>query len=109
MRPGEIALQSGLSKQAVNDLLGELERSGYVERHPDRDDRRARLVRLTPRGWELQHTAHESSRALEAAWAARVGPRRFRALRATLEAMVEHGLPEAPPSGSAEEQEEAGR
>jgi DNA-binding MarR family transcriptional regulator len=95
LRPGEIAELSGLSKQTVSDLLGELERSGYVERHPDPGDRRARLVRLTPWGRELQRTAHETSRSLEAAWAARVGAKRLRALRSTLEAMVEHGLPEA--------------
>jgi DNA-binding MarR family transcriptional regulator len=96
LRPGELAQVSGLSKQAVNDLLGELERSGYVERHPDPDDRRARLVRLTARGEQLQRTVEETSRALEAGWAAAVGGKRFAALRSTLRDMVERGLPEEP-------------
>jgi DNA-binding MarR family transcriptional regulator len=96
LRPGELAQVSGLSKQAVNDLLGELERSGYVERHPDPDDRRARLVRLTARGEQLQRTVEETSRALEAGWAAAVGGKRFAAMRSTLRDMVERGLPEEP-------------
>jgi DNA-binding MarR family transcriptional regulator len=93
LRPGEIAQLSGLSKQAVNDLLGELERTGYIERHHHPADRRARLVRLTAAGKELQHTAHETSRALEAGWAASVGAERLVALRSTLEDMVARGLP----------------
>jgi len=92
LRPGEIAQLVGLSKQTVNDLLGELERAGYVERHVHAEDRRARIVRLTPRGQQLQRTAHETSRALEASWAASVGRKRFAALRATLEDMVQRGL-----------------
>ena len=93
LRPGEIAQLSGLSKQTVNDLLGELERTGYIERHPHPEDRRARIVRLTSDGKELQHTAHETSRALEAGWAASVGAKRLAALRSTLESMVARGLP----------------
>ncbi len=93
LRPGEVAQLSGLSKQTVNDLLGELERAAYVERHPHPEDRRARVVKLTARGKELQRSAHETSRALEAAWASTVGAKRFAALRSTLEEMVAHGLP----------------
>jgi DNA-binding MarR family transcriptional regulator len=93
LRPGEIAQLCGLSKQAVNDLLGELERTGYLERHPHPEDQRARIVRLTAEGKELQYTAHETSRALEAEWAASVGAKRLAALRATLEDMVARGLP----------------
>lgn len=94
LRPGEIAQLAGLSKQTITDLLGELERAGYVERHPHPDDRRARIVRLTPRGHQLQRTTHETSRALEASWAANVGRKRFAALRSTLEDMVTRGLPD---------------
>jgi DNA-binding MarR family transcriptional regulator len=94
LRPGEIAQLSGLSKQTVNDLLGEFERTGYIERHPHPDDRRARIVRLTASGNELQHTAHKTSRALEAAWAATLGEQRLADLRSTLEEMVARGLSE---------------
>lgn len=92
-RPGELAGSLGLSKQAVNDLLGELERNGYIERRAHAGDRRARIVHLTGRGQRLQRTAHDTSRELEAAWAASIGAKRFTALRSTLQDMVERGLP----------------
>ena len=38
-----------MTKQALNYLLGELERRGYLERRPDPDDRRSKRVALTPR------------------------------------------------------------
>lgn len=94
LRPSELAQSIGLSKQTVNDLLGELEGNGYIERHQHPDDGRARVVRLNARGWELQRKAHETSQALEAAWAASIGQRRFQMLRSALEAMVARGLPD---------------
>lgn len=93
LRPGEVAQLTGLSKQTVNDLLGELESMGYLERHPDPRDGRARVVRLTAGGQKLQRTAHEMSQALEARWAAKLGAKRFAALRSALEDMVAGGLP----------------
>jgi DNA-binding MarR family transcriptional regulator len=92
MRPGEVAELSGLSKQAVNDVLGQLEHNGYLERHAHPGDGRARVVHLTDRGWELQRISHETSRDLEAAWARTVGEERFAALRDTLEELVARGL-----------------
>jgi DNA-binding MarR family transcriptional regulator len=88
MRPTEVAELAGLSKQAVNDTLRELERLGYLERHPDPADGRARIVRLTEQGHALQRVAHETSAELEASWAEVVGPERLAALRATLVDML---------------------
>lgn len=88
MRPGEAAELAGLSKQAVNDLLGELERSGYLERKPHPADGRGRVVLLTQRGRSLQHTTHQISRELEAGWAAQVGRQRIASLKQTLEDMI---------------------
>jgi DNA-binding MarR family transcriptional regulator len=88
MRPGEAAELAGLSKQTVNDLLGELERIGYLERKPHPQDGRGRVVRLTVRGRRLQRTTHQISRELEADWAARIGPERMAALKQTLDDML---------------------
>jgi DNA-binding MarR family transcriptional regulator len=84
MRPTEVAELAGLSKQAVNDTLRELERQGYLGRHADPTDGRARIVRLTKRGHALQGAVHETSIEVEASWAAVVGDDRLAALRATL-------------------------
>lgn len=88
MRPGEAAELAGLSKQAVNDLLGELEQSGYLERKPHPADGRGRVIRLTPRGRRLQQTTHQISRELEADWAAQIGHERVANLKQTLEDMI---------------------
>ena len=96
MRPGEVAELAGLSKQAVNDTLGELERAGYIERHPDPEDGRARIVRLTDPGRALQTAAHQTSRRLERTWAHVVGEDRFADLRATLQDMIASSAPSAP-------------
>lgn len=52
LRPVEIAAQSGMSKQALNYLLGQLEGGGYLERVDDPEDRRSKRVRMTKRGWD---------------------------------------------------------
>jgi DNA-binding MarR family transcriptional regulator len=88
MRPSEAAELAGLSKQTVNDLLGELERTGYLERKPHPDDGRGRIVRLTSRGKRLQQTSHRISRELEDAWAAQIGFDRITSLKQTLEDML---------------------
>src|SRR4051794_1382380 len=49
-RPVELAVQAGMSKQAMNYLLGQLEGLGYLERRVDPDDVRSRRVYLTKRG-----------------------------------------------------------
>jgi DNA-binding MarR family transcriptional regulator len=51
LRPVEVAEQTGMSKQALNYLLGQLEEAGYLERVDDPDDRRSKRIRMTRRGW----------------------------------------------------------
>jgi DNA-binding MarR family transcriptional regulator len=51
LRPVEIAGQTGMSKQALNYLLGQLEETGYLKRVDDPADRRSKRVRMTARGW----------------------------------------------------------
>src|SRR3954463_8602215 len=52
-RPSVIADRAGTSKQAINHVLRDLERLGYLELRPDPQDSRARLVALTARGRSL--------------------------------------------------------
>jgi DNA-binding MarR family transcriptional regulator len=72
-RPGEIAATARLSKQATNDMLRELERLGYVERHPDPTDGRARIIQLTKRGHALDAAVWTAGREVEQAWRDRIG------------------------------------
>src|SRR5580693_9937083 len=50
VRPGVLAERAGMSKQAMNRLLGSLEDLGYLLRSDVPDEGRARIVRFTKRG-----------------------------------------------------------
>src|SRR5215475_8877996 len=50
MTVSDLAARLEISKQGAAQIIDDMERRGYVQRHPDPDDRRARLVRLTERG-----------------------------------------------------------
>src|ERR671924_891491 len=52
-----LADRSGLTKQAVGEVVADLEGMGYVERVPDPGDGRAKIIRLTDRGREGQRVA----------------------------------------------------
>src|SRR3954469_8601150 len=52
-RPSDIALQTQMTRQAVNYQLGQLEALGYLERTPAADDQRSRRVFLTARGRDV--------------------------------------------------------
>src|SRR5262245_28770250 len=60
LRPSDLATRLRMSKQAVNYLLGALERFGYVEREADPDDLRSRRVVLTRRGVEAALVIREA-------------------------------------------------
>jgi DNA-binding MarR family transcriptional regulator len=62
-----------ITKQSAGDLADHLERRGYVERVPDPSDGRARLVRLTERGWRVHEAAAGMVQGLEAEWGRRMG------------------------------------
>jgi DNA-binding MarR family transcriptional regulator len=83
-RPTELATRLRMSKQALNYLLGELERLGYLERRPDPDDLRSKRVVLTRRGTSAIHVIREAVVDLESTWAKKIGVRRFSELRGLL-------------------------
>jgi len=88
-RPSELAAQLGMSKQAVNYLLGELERLGYLERRPDPDDLRSKRIGLTPRGVSAIPVIREAVAEVEERWASRLGENRFTELRDLLRELNE--------------------
>ena len=81
MRPSDLAARMRVTKQALNYLLGDLERLGYLERHPDPDDRRARRIALTDRGLTLVPVIRGAVSEIEREWAEALGPERFAELR----------------------------
>jgi len=85
----ELAERSGHSKQAVGEVVADLEVLDYVERVPDPADRRAKIIRLTELGWEAQREALEIFADIERRWAEEVGEGRVATMREALERIVE--------------------
>jgi DNA-binding MarR family transcriptional regulator len=83
-RPTDIAAQLGISKQALNYLLREVERLGYLEREPHPDDQRAKRIVLTDRGAAAALVIRDAVREMEARWTKQLGAKRFAQLRALL-------------------------
>jgi DNA-binding MarR family transcriptional regulator len=80
----DMAADAAMTKQAMQYLVDDLENLGYAERIPDPDDRRAKLIRLTPRGRECVVFAREAFARTEAAWAKKLGQTKMSQLRALL-------------------------
>jgi len=75
-------------------LIRHLERCGYAECRPDPNDKRARRVRLTAMGRQLEAAIRKHARAAEKELEHQLGPARFRELLTTLRKM--NGLSEPP-------------
>ena len=83
-RPSELAARLQISKQALNYLLGELERLDYLERLPDPDDLRSKRVAVTARGASAIAVIRDAVGEMETTWARQLGPKRFGQLRSIL-------------------------
>lgn len=86
-RPSVIAERAGTSKQAVNHVLRDLERLGYVELRADPRDSRARLVELTARGHALVEAMFNAAAAAERELESMLTPRQRGELKKTLTAL----------------------
>jgi DNA-binding MarR family transcriptional regulator len=84
VRPGVLAERAGMSKQAMNQLLGSLEGLGYVERSDAPDEGRARLIRLTTRGRAAYSRIYGILQDIEREWSDELGPVHFAQLKEVL-------------------------
>ncbi|MEU6187736.1 MarR family winged helix-turn-helix transcriptional regulator [Nocardia sp. NPDC047038] len=65
-RQAELAAAFDTDSASMTRTVQRLERSGFVRRPPDPDDRRATLVESTPAGKALRHRVEELWTELEA-------------------------------------------
>ena len=84
VRPGALAERAGISKQAMNQLLGTLEGLGYITRSALPQEGGARIVRLTKRGHAAYAKMADILGDIEREWTAELGARRFAELKALL-------------------------
>lgn len=79
----------GLSKQAVQQLVDDLESEGIIERCPDPDDRRAKIVKFTKKGLVAQADANRIKRKVETAFREKLGAEDFDKLDELLRRLAE--------------------
>jgi DNA-binding MarR family transcriptional regulator len=83
-RPSELAERSGMSKQAMNQLLRSLERLGYIRRRDADAGGLARVVNFTRRGHAAWAKIHEILAEIETEWRETLGDRAFNQLKKLL-------------------------
>jgi DNA-binding MarR family transcriptional regulator len=102
MRLSELANTLGISRQAVNQVIDQIEAAGYVRRTPDPLDGRAKRVQLTAAGQSLLDDGVRVAGEQEGAYAALVGRRALDALRADCHVLTSrlgitlYGVPDGP-------------
>lgn len=87
-RATDLAKRMGITKQAVGQLLDEIEALGVIERVPDPTDGRARIVRFTEAGRAGLLVGLGVLSGIESDLAARVGQERIDRLKVDLSVLL---------------------
>ena len=81
----ELSQRAQVTKQAMMQVVDDLESMGSVRRIPDATDARAKVVKLTAKGLRQRADARKAISAVETRARRTLGARRYDALRETLE------------------------
>jgi DNA-binding MarR family transcriptional regulator len=84
IRLTDLAARAGMTKQAMAELVAEIERRGYLQRTADPADRRAKIIEFTATGWSLVNAALPALGELEAEITSQLGEPAVGQLRSTL-------------------------
>jgi DNA-binding MarR family transcriptional regulator len=80
----ELSQRAGMTKQAMGQIVDDLERLGYVEREPDPEDGRAKIVRFTAAGLDFVCDAADALDEIWREYSAVLGERELYELQGTL-------------------------
>lgn len=83
----ELAASAGLSKQAVHEIVSDLERRGYIKRIPSLQDRRSKLIRTTDKAERAIEAAWDAIAQIEREWKAVLGATKFKMVRSSLKTL----------------------
>ena len=78
----------GVSRQAVAKLVQNLEAGGYVQKSPDKSDKRASIVSLTDNGWKLIKNIVEIKSEIEQEYCSVIGEEQMQQLRSNLNRLL---------------------
>jgi DNA-binding MarR family transcriptional regulator len=84
----ELSRRSGVTKQAMMQMVDDLQAMGCVRRTPDPEDGRAKVVRLTAKGLRQRARARKALQMVEGRVRRRLGSRKYAALRLILEELA---------------------
>jgi DNA-binding MarR family transcriptional regulator len=83
-----LAQHAGMTKQAMGQIIDDLEQLGYVERTPDPADGRAKIVRFTPAGLDFVCDAAEVLDGIWSEYSALLGAQELDQLQETLHKLL---------------------
>jgi DNA-binding MarR family transcriptional regulator len=88
VRVRDLVRLSGVSKELIKTSMGFLKKHSYIALAPDRTDKGTKLVRLTPKGRQVQAAYRQRLGIIEKRWRGRFGEDAIRKLRASLECLI---------------------
>jgi DNA-binding MarR family transcriptional regulator len=88
VRLTDLAARAGITKQAMMQVVNDLDRLRLVERSPDPNDARAKIVKLTTRGQRERADASKAVASTEQKLRRRLGADRYEALKEALETLT---------------------
>ena len=83
-----LAERAGVTKQAIGNLVGELEAKAYVVRETDPQDRRAVRITFTATGWQFLRDAYVVKREIETEYSAVLGEQGMQELQRLLHQLI---------------------
>jgi DNA-binding MarR family transcriptional regulator len=93
LRLTDIAARAGMAPQSMGELVDDLVSKGYLERHEDPADRRAKRIYLTGKGRAAAAASNVAVRQVEEKISEILGAPQYRQLRRDLAAIAELDLP----------------
>ena len=93
LRLTDIAARAGMAPQSMGELVDDLVSEGYLERHEDPTDRRAKRIYLTDKGHATTAASKVALRQVEEEISEILGAQQYRQMRHNLAAITQLDLP----------------
>lgn len=92
LRLTDIAARAGMAPQSMGEIVDDLVAKGYLARHEDPADRRAKRIYLTQKGRQTAQASRIALREVEQRISEILGVRKYQEMRRNLAAIAEIDL-----------------